>query len=196
MLDRFLEALTGRRLGGALFVLAGLLVAGAVVFGRGDAEKAPAQPKTESVRLVSIPELGLTFAHPSAWKRTVSGRVITLRSPDSSTLLTFSSPLPGRQRPAVHSALEQALRKRFAPAKLVRQAPGKLGQHPVTTFELRGFGPNKQALRVLGLVGETAYRTYAVTVITPARPSARRLVEVRAIFDTVRFTVPQTRKRG
>ncbi|MEA2613744.1 MAG: hypothetical protein QOI52_1703, partial [Chloroflexota bacterium] len=75
MLDRFLEALTGRRVGGALFVLAGLIVAG-VVLSRDDPP--PAKPKVQPARLVSVPQLGLAFAHPRTWKRTVAGQVIRL----------------------------------------------------------------------------------------------------------------------
>jgi hypothetical protein len=196
MLDRFLDALTGRRLGGALFVLGGLIVAGAVFFGGGDDGGDEGKPAVQQARIVSVPELGLTFAYPRTWRSSTQGRVITLRSPDRSSILTFASPVQGRQRPAVRAALEEGLRQRFAPAKVVSRRAGKLGQHPVTTFEVRGVGTNKQAIRALGIVGDTDYRTYAVTLITPARPSAKRLEETREIFRTVRFTVPQQRKRG
>jgi len=197
MLDRFLDALTGRRLGGALFVLGGLIVAGAVIWGTGgDDGDDEGKPAVQRARIVSVPELGLTFAYPRTWRSSTQGRVITLRSPDRSSILTFASPVQGRQRPAVRAALEEGLRERFKPAKIVSRRAGKLGQHPVTTFELRGVGPNKKAIRALALVGDTDYRTYAVTLITPSRPSAKRLDEARQIFRTVRFTVPQQRKRG
>ena len=77
----------------------------------------------------------------------------------------------------------------------MRRGPGKLGLHPVTTFELRGVDAQGEPVRALGLVGGTDYRTYAVTLLTPQRPSAKRLAEVKEIFATVRFAVPATRKR-
>ena len=193
MLDRFLEALTGRRLGGALLVLAGVIVGLAFLTTKGDDDK-PEPKKTQPALIVSVPQLGLTFAHPRAWKRSIDGRVITLRSPERTSVLTFSSPAPGRAKAHVLEALERALRGRYKNAQVVRRGPGKLGLHPVSTFELLGSSAGKQ-VRALGLVGDTDYRTYAVTLLTPRRPSAKRLVEAQQIFATVRFAVPSKRKR-
>jgi hypothetical protein len=193
MLDRFLEALTGRRVGGALFVLAGLIVAGAVVWPRDDPP--PAKPKVQPARLVSVPQLGLAFAHPRTWKRTVAGQVIRLRSPDGASVMTLSSPLEGAHTLAVKRAIRDALLKRFAPARIVHDGPGMLGSRQVTTLEMRGHGPRKQVTRALVLVGSTTYRTYAVTLLTPARPSAKRLVEAQQILATVTFDRPRVRKR-
>lgn len=190
MLDRFLDALTGRRLGGALFVLTGLIVAGFVLWPGGDEDRAP-KAKIQPVRLVSVPQLGLAFAHPSTWSRTASGPVIRLRSPDGSAVLTFSSPVGGRQPKRVKDELSKALRKRFKPAKMVDKGSGKLGKRKVTTFELRGTGKDDKTVRALVFVGSSKYRTYAVTLITSATPSAKRLVQVQQILATVRFTKPQ-----
>ncbi|MEA2190697.1 MAG: hypothetical protein QOI73_818 [Solirubrobacteraceae bacterium] len=192
MLDRFLEALTGRRVGGALFVLAGLIVAGAVV---SHDDPPPAKPKVQPARLVSVPQLGLAFAHPRTWKRTVAGQVIRLRSPDGASVMTLSSPLEGAHTLAVKRAIRDALLKRFAPARIVHDGPGMLGSRQVTTLELRGHGARKQVTRALVLVGSTTYRTYAVTLLTPARPSAKRLVEAQQILATVTFDRPRVRKR-
>jgi len=193
MLDRFLEALTGRRVGGALFVLGGLIVAGVVLFNGG--EDPPPKAKIQPVRLVSVPQLGLAFAHPRTWRRTVSGAVIRLRSPDRSSVMTFASPLRGRHTKRVKQALKDALVKRLKPARILRDAPAKLGSRPVTTFELRGRGPGKQVTRALVFVGSSAYRTYAVTLLTPGRPSARRLAEAQQILATVSLSKPRKVKR-
>lgn len=189
MPDRFLDALTGRRLGGALFVLTGLIVAGVVLWPGGDEDRAP-KAKVQPVRLVSVPQLGLAFAHPSTWSRTASGSVLRLRSPDGSALLTFASPVEGRQPARVKDALKQGLRKRYRPAKIVDEGPGKLGKNKVTTFELQGSGEDDKRVRALVFVGSSQYRTYAVTLITSATPSAKRLVEVQQILATVRFPKP------
>ncbi len=191
MPDRFLDALTGRRLGGALFVLCGLIVAGVVLWPSDDGDDRAPKAKIQPVRLVSVPQLGLAFAHPSTWSRTTSGSVLRLRSPDGSALLTFASPLEGRQPARVKDALKEALRKRYRPAKIVDDGKGKLGKHNVTTFELEGSGDDDKGVRALVFVGNSAYRTYAVTLLTPANPSAKRLVEVQQILATVRFTKPQ-----
>lgn len=191
MPDRFLDALTGRRLGGALFVLCGLIVAGVVLWPSDDGEQDRAKATIQPVRLVSVPQLGLAFAHPSTWTRTISGSVIRLRSPDGSAVLTFSSPVRGRQSTRVKDELSKALRKRFKPAKILDEGPGKLGKRKATTFELRGTGKDDKTVRALAFVGSSAHRTYAVTVITSASPSAKGLAQVQQILGTVRLTKPQ-----
>ena len=35
----------------------------------------------QRARIVSVPQLGLTFAYPATWSRDVSGTVIRLRAP-------------------------------------------------------------------------------------------------------------------
>jgi hypothetical protein len=191
VLDRFLDALTGRRLGGALFVLCGLVLAAAVLWPRGDGDGAPA--RIQPARLVSVPQLGLAFAHPRTWARTVVGRVIRLRSPDGSAVLTFASPVEGRHTQQVEGDLKRALHTRFAPATIVRNGPAKLGTRSVKSFELEGVDAGAP-MRALVLVGSSGYRTYAVTLLTPSSPSAKRLAEVQQILATVRLTKPVTPK--
>jgi hypothetical protein len=181
-------ALTRRRLGGAVLLLAGIVVAAFVLWPSGDDQ--PAAQKKLPVRFVSVPPLGLVFAHPTSWQRTVRKRVIGLRAPGGSVLVYFSSPVAKPARREVKAAAEQELRKQFAPAKVVREGPGRLGDRKVSSFELRGrskAGP----VRALVLVDSTDYRTYAVTVLTGPKPSSRRLKEARAIISTVRFGKPQ-----
>ena len=75
MPDWLLEGLTGRRLGGALFVLAGLIVAGVVLWPSGDdnaADEANRKAKVQPARIVSVPQLGLAFAYPATWSRSAS----------------------------------------------------------------------------------------------------------------------------
>jgi hypothetical protein len=191
VLDRFLDALTGRRLGGALLLLAGVIVLLIVLWPSGDdgGGRRPAARGTQPARLVSVPQLGLAYAYPSTWSRTVSGRVIRLSSPGDAVVMTFASPVEGHHTERVRSDAESALRKQFAPASVVHEGPGKLGSRPVTTFELEGQGPRDE-VRVLALVGSTPYRTYVVTLITPPRPSAKRLAEAQEILRTVRLTKP------
>src|SRR4051812_27087715 len=181
-------ALTRRRLGGAVLLLAGIAVAAVVLWPGGN--DGPAAPKKLPARFVSVPPLGMVFAHPTSWKRTVSNRVIGLRAPDGSVLVFFSSPVAKPAVARVKAEAERQLRKQFAPAKIVRDGPGRLGARTVQSFELRGrdkSGP----VRALVLVDSTNYRTYSVTVLTGARPSRRRLGEARAIISTVRFGKPQ-----
>ena len=186
MRDRFLDALTGRRLGGALFVLCGLVVAAIVLWPEGDASE---PPKIQPVRIVSIPQLGLTFAHPRAWRRTIAGRVIRLRSPERAALLTFASPVKGAHTRQVLADLKGELLQRFSGAKLVREGPAKLGTRDGRSLELDDVGADGSQ-RVLIVVASSAHRTYAVTLLTPARPSAKRLVEVQQILNTVRLSKP------
>jgi hypothetical protein len=181
-------ALTRRRLGGAVLLLAGIAIAAIVLWPSGDKERPV--PAKLPVRFVSVPPLGMGFAHPTSWQRTVRGRVIGLRAPDGSVLLSFSSPV-GKPAPRdVKAAAERQLRDRFAPATIVREGPGRLGNRVVSSFELKGRS-KEGPVRALVLVEATNYRTYVVTVLTGAKPSRRRLGEAREIIATVRFGKPR-----
>ncbi|MGH2839298.1 MAG: hypothetical protein ACRDKY_00555 [Solirubrobacteraceae bacterium] len=187
-----LEALTRRRLGGAVLMLAGIVVAAVVLWPAGGRDD---RSRSQPVRLVSVPQLGLALAHPSTWKQRVEGRVLRLRSADGSAVLTFSAPVRGRYPERVKAALRRALLKRLDPAEVVRDGPGRLGSRRVATFEIFGLAPNRKRVRALALVDSTPYRTYAVTLLTPGRPSRRRLAEVQQILATVRLTKPVRLKR-
>ena len=189
MPERFLDALTGRRLGGALFVLAGVIVAGFVLWPDDDGDRLKA-PGLQPARIVSVPQLGLTFAYPSTWSRTVSGQVIRLHAPRRAAVMTFSSPVRGRETDRVKADTKNALRKRYAPANVVKEGPAKLGSRKVTSFELTGEDEG-EPVRALALTGSSAYRTYVVTLLTPGRPSAKTLAEVRQVLATVRLVEPK-----
>src|SRR3954451_14400152 len=121
-----------RRLGGAVLLLAGIVVAVVVLVTGGDDEP-PAKPKPLPARIVSVPPLGLGFAHPTSWKRKVSKQVIGLRSPEGSVVVFFSSPAA---RPAVAQVLAGAkseLLKQFKPAKIVSEAREPLGARRVSS---------------------------------------------------------------
>ncbi len=185
-------ALTRRRLGGAVLLLVGVAVALVVLLPGSDEASGP--PKRLPFRIVSVPPLGIGFAHPRGWKRTVRKRVIGLRSPDRSTLMFLSSPVARPARKQVKDEAARALLRQFAPAKIVREAPGSLGNRPAATFELKGRD-RSGVVRALVLVTSTPYRTYAVTILTGPRPSGRRLREASQIVGTVRFSRPLRRKR-
>lgn len=189
------EALTRRRLGGAVLLLAGIVVAVVVLWPGGGGDDRAATKKLP-VRFVSVPPLGLGFVHPTSWQRTVRKRIIGLRAPGGSVLVFFSSPVAGAEPQRVKAAAERQLRKQFAPSTIVREGPGRLGNREAASFELKGrdkSGP----VRALVLVEDTRYRTYAVTVLTGAEPSRRRLAEVRQIIASVRFSKPQAlRSKG
>ncbi|CAA9528401.1 MAG: hypothetical protein AVDCRST_MAG67-4260 [uncultured Solirubrobacteraceae bacterium] len=186
------ELLTRRRLGGAALVLAGLAVAGVVLWPALDRDDPAPARAAPAVRLVSIPELGLTFAHPRSWKRSVKGRVLFLRSPRRAAIMTFAS-VGGRRPKQVKALLLRTLRGRMDPVSVVRDGPGRLGPRSATTFELTGLTP-AGIERALGLVASTAYRTYAITLVTPARPSRRRLLEATQILASVRLAKPLASK--
>jgi hypothetical protein len=188
VLDAFLEALTGRRLGGALFVFAGLVLAAVVVWPSGDGDRTQTT-KVQPARIVSVPQLGLSFAYPSTWERSVSGEVIRLFAPDGS-VLTFATPVGGRYDKRVKAESEQALRTRFAPASIVHEGPAKLGARPAASFELEGTGVNG-AMRALVLVSSSEFRTYVATLITSQTPSAKTLAQVQQVLATVRLTQPE-----
>ncbi|MEA2156627.1 MAG: hypothetical protein QOE11_2767 [Solirubrobacteraceae bacterium] len=181
-------AQTRRRIGGAVLLLAGLIVAVLVLRGGGD-KPAATVARHLPIRIVSVPPLGLGFAHPTSWRRKVTKRVIGLRSPDGSIVVFFASPLARPGVAAVKAEAEIELRRQFAPATIVNDSRQQLGNRSVASFELQGRDKGK-TVHVLELVDSTQYRTYAVTVVTGAHPSRSRLREARQIVATVRFSKP------
>jgi hypothetical protein len=189
MRQRITAALTRRRLGGAVLLLAGIIVAVVVLWPSGGEEKTAVEPLP--IRIVSVPPLGMGFAHPRDWKRTISGETIRLASPDGSLVLIFSSPFdkPGADF-AKHEALTTLLR-RFKPAKIVHEGRSPLGRMgDVRSFELTGTR-GEDVVRVLCYVTANQWRTYVVTMLTGENPSKRRLTEARRILSTVSFSKPR-----
>jgi hypothetical protein len=182
------ELLTRRRVGGAALVLAGLAVAGVILWPAFSGDDPAPRRAAPAVRLVSIPQLGLAFAHPRSWTRSVGGRVIRLRSPGGAAVMTFAS-VGGRRPRQVKAVLLRTLRARLRPATVARDGPGRLGPRSASSFELIGLSPGTRE-RALALVEDTPYRTYAVTLLTPARPSRKRLLEATQILASVRLTKP------
>ncbi len=185
--QRITAALTRRRLGGAVLLLAGITIAAIVLWPGGDD-----RPQTKlPIRIVSVPPLGLGFAHPRDWKRTISGTVIRLTSPDGSLVLLFSSPFDRPGTGFAKSEAKDALLKRFAPAKIVRDGRSRLGRAGnVQSFELTGEREDR-LVRALVHVGSSRWRTYVVTMLTGENPSKRRLTQARRILGTVSFSKPR-----
>jgi hypothetical protein len=175
-------------------MLCGLAVAAIVLWPGGDDRPDP--PKIQPVRIVSIPQLGITFAHPRTWKRTVAGAVVRLRSPEQAAVLTFSSPTAGRHVDRLKADLIKLLRKRFGNAKIVHDGPAKLGSRSATSFEMDGVTASGSETRALVIVASSPYRTYAVTLLTPGLPSAKRLAEAQQMLATVRLFKPTAARSG
>ncbi|MDQ3723431.1 MAG: hypothetical protein M3376_10285 [Actinomycetota bacterium] len=188
MPDRITAALTRRRLGGAVLLLAGIIVAAIVLWPSGTEQKAT---KPLPIRIVSVPPLGLGFAHPRTWKRTVDGQILRLASPDGSLLLIFSSPFDRPGTGFAKSEAKDALLKQFAPAKIVRDGRSPLGRAGnVQSFELTGER-DQNLVRALVHVDSSLWRTYVVTLLSGENPSRRRLAEARRILETVSFSKPR-----
>jgi hypothetical protein len=195
VLRPIIDALTRRRLGGAVLLLAGVAVALAVIVPAlsGDDEDG-ARSAGPAVRVASVPSLGLAFAYPRSWDTRADGRVLRSRSPEGSAILTLASPVSGRQSPRVEAALVQTLRSRYAPARVLRRGLGRLGGRRARSVELSGRAQGRP-VRALTLVTSTQYRTYAVTLLTSARPSRRRLTQVAGILRTLRLSKPVRPRR-
>lgn len=173
-------------------MLAGLVVVAFVMAGLLDDDD-PAGVPQPADRTVLVPQLGLAFVHPGSWPRQIDRRVIRIRSPEGSVTMTFSSPTAGREPARVRTALERGLRRSLEGDRLVADGPGMLGGRDVTSFEMAGRNQADGPVRALGIVESTPFRTYAVTVITPAQPSRVRLREVQEILASVRFSEPGDR---
>jgi hypothetical protein len=188
MPQRITAALTRRRLGGAVLLLAGLVIAVFVLWPNGGDD--PPKVKPLPVRIVSVPPLGLGFVHPRTWKRVVRGDVIRLTSPDRTLVLLFSSPFNRPNVGFVKHEAKVALLKRFSPAKVVHEGPSRLGRQDAESFEITGERGVK-LVRALVQVGSSRWRTYVVTMLTGENPSRRTLTQARRILATVSFSKPR-----
>lgn len=188
------ELRTRRRLGGAALVLAGLAIAAVILRPALSGDASPPQRAGPPVRLVSVPELGIAFAHPRSWTRDVRAKVIRLRSPGGAAVMTLASPVAGEHPKRVKAALLRALRTRLKSVRVIRDGRGRLGRRSVASVELSGVGPAGPE-RALALVASTPHRTYAITLLTPGRPSQKRLAQAAQILDSVRLTKPIALKR-
>lgn len=188
MTARNTGALTRRRLGGAVLLLAGIAVA-AIVLWPGGGDRAETKPLP--VRIVSVPPLGLGIVYPRTWKRDIDGTVIRLTSPDGTLVLLFSSPLDEPNQGFAKSEAKRTLLERFAPAKVVRDGKSPLGTKQVASFEIEGARDKKRLVRALVHVDSTRWRTYVVTMLTGQNPSARQVNEARKILSTVNFSKPR-----
>jgi len=188
MPQRITAALTRRRFGGAVLLLAGIIIATLVLWPSGSDKEAT---KPLPVRIVSVPPLGLGFAHPRDWKRTVAGQIIRLTSPDGTLVLLFSSPLAKPQADFAKHEAKTSLLKQFAPAKVVRDARSPLGRAGrARSFEITGERGEK-LVRALVYVAATRWRTYVVTMLSGENPSKRMLTQARRILNTVNFSKPR-----
>ena len=190
MASAILDRPVRRRIIGAGSIVAGMVVAAIVLIGGG--ESTGKSEPARVTRTAAIPRVGMSVSYPRSWRRHEDGRVVRLRSPEGGVLVTLASPVAGRFPAAVKRALMAELRRRLAPARVLRQGPSRLGPRRATSFELSGRSGGR-AVRALGIVDSTAFRTYAVTIITAAAPSARRLAETQGILHSLRFSRPQRR---
>jgi hypothetical protein len=65
-----------------------------------------------------------------------------------------------------------------------------LGASKASSFEIEGVTAGGGETRALVIVASSRYRTYAVTLLTPGLPSAKRLAEVQQMLATVRLFKP------
>ena len=199
MLDRFLDALTGRRLGGALFVLGGLIVAGAVLSARGGDDgddEAQAGGPAGADRLGPAARADVRL--PAHVARDVAGSRHPAARPRPQQRPDVRLAGAGPPRPAVKA---RHSRRRCASASRRRRSsadgPASSARARSRASSCAAWGSRRRGRSARSRSSaDTDYRTYVVTLITPCARRRRRSHEAQQIFATVRFTVPQQRKRG
>ena len=185
-----MDALTGRRLGGALFVLCGLVVAAIVLWPSGEDAPAPADADPAGADRVGARARARVRApaHVEAQRRRPRDPAAQPRARHGADVHVADRRQPHQARQGRRSSAccARASRRRRSCAT----GPGRLGARPASTFELEGFGPEGR-VRALVVVASSRHRTYAVTLLTPIQPSAKRLAQVQQILATVRLVEPR-----
>jgi hypothetical protein len=181
------------RVAGALLLVAAALVTIAVLApGLGDDDPVRAQEDpTEPLRQAYVPPLGLSLLYPEDWDVGTAEGTLRLTSPERSVTATFAAPEPSGRTEDVRRALERTVTEALNDAEVLSRGSGRLGAEAVRKVELTGRQGGGQRVRVLLLVGATAWRTYGVTVTTAVRPSERRVSELGGVLASVELQRPE-----
>lgn len=140
---------------------------------------------------VMYPTLGLSVAEPDAWQSSEQRGVVKLLSPEQSVSIAISTPAGAGQDAQLRRLDITDLQRLFRPVQLVGRRRGIIGGRSALTTELLGTSPRHIKIRILSTAVSSAYRTYSIQAFSAQRPPAQRLLELRAVLGSVRFSAPK-----
>lgn len=172
----------------AAFVLVNIIVVVVVVRVSGDDEPGKkADPQTlRTGRVVKNGAIGAEIRRPKGWRVKAKGRAITMRSPDSSTIMSISQPPGAKNGPGVLRTAVAAIREQYRGVS-TRRFRGKVAGLPTTSRVVAAT--NRRGVRLNILVAAPQGRARAWLVQVFSAPGARdsRLPEAQASLGTLRL---------
>jgi len=175
-----------------LFVLVNVAVILVVVLLRssGDddgSKKGTAQAVPRAGRVVVNRAIGARIRKPRAWSAKRGERAITLRSPDSTTIMSISQP-PGavRSRNLVSAAVA-AIRQDYSRVS-TRRLPGKVAGLPTVSRVVSATNQKRVRLNILVSAPQGRGRAWLVEVFSGPGARVKRLPEAQVALRTLRLS--------
>ena len=174
-----------------LFVLVNVAVILAVVLLRssgddGDSKKRDAQSGPRARRVVVNRAIGARIRKPRGWSVKRGERAITLRSPDSTTIMSISQP-PGAvsSRDLVSSAVA-AIRQDYRRVS-TRRLAGKVAGLPTVSRVVSATNKRRVRLNILVSAPQGRGRAWLVEVFSGPGARVKRLPEAQVALGTLRL---------
>ena len=185
---RISSVLRGRdRLLIAAFVVVNIIVVLVVVRVTGDDDKDEGDsPNPNTGRVVRNAAIGAELRRPKGWKVKSKGRAITMRSPDSSTIMSISHPPGAKNGPRVVRTAVAAIRAQYRGVS-TRRFRGKVAGLPTTSRVVTATNRRRVRLNILVAAPQGRTRAWLVQVFSAPGARNRRLGEAQASLGTLRL---------
>jgi len=187
----------GRRVVGRLLVPVAAIGVGValgwLLFGRDDDGPAAARTATQEVRVRvdqrTFAKFGIALGRPKGWSTSVRRGVLSASSSDTSMTVAISVAGGSGKAQAVRASDRKELKRLFKAREVSRQR-SSVGTASTLVTELVGTQSKGRRIRILSMGASSRWRTYSVQVFTVPQPSTARLLEMRALLASVRYSKP------
>ncbi len=173
-----------------LFVLVNVAVILAVVLLRssgddGDGKKGTAQGIPRPGRVVVSRAIGARIRKPRGWSARRGESAITLRSPDSTTIMSIT--LGGANNREVLGSAVAVIRQGYRRVR-TRRLPGKVAGLPTVSRVVSATNPKGVRLNILVSAPQGRGRAWLVEVFSGPGARAKRLPEAQVALGTLRLS--------
>lgn len=172
-----------------VFVLVNVAVILGVVLLQGSGEDSKddtAQGAPRAGKVVIHRAIGARIRKPKGWKVRRVGRAITLRSPDSTTLMSISQPPGGVQNREVLRSAVAVIGQGYRRVK-ARRLPGKVAGLPTVSRVVSATNRKGVRLNILVAASQGRGRAWLVQVFSGPGARAKRLPEAQVALGTLRL---------
>ncbi len=137
-------------------------------------------------RVVENRAIGARIRMPKGWKVRRGGRMIILRSPESSTIMSISGPPGARNSRNVLGTAVAAIRQQYR-GVTARRLAGKVSGLPTVSRVVSATNKRGVRLNILVAAPQGRARAWLVEVFSGPGARAKRLPEAQAALGTLRL---------